>query len=500
MSDATPPSVRLRGLLASAMIGTDRAGSGTAGTENVLTQSAMLGMQVRAGWRPSTVSARFSLCPADTRLVAPPAASATLQHLMANPDGDLIEEWAELANARRLRVEDATVPVVLDWWSRQPHRSEAVFAVLGARGEWLASLNAAWRKPVAGSHVPTNVDDIWQTGTTPDRMALLLTVRRHDPGRALLLIQSTWATDGAEERRRFLEALIEKAWMADEPFLEAALGDKSKVVRRQAARVLGQLLGSRLRARMTERARTIIGVESKRSLVRRVTRIGLAPPKEFVKEWERDGIEEKAASAEGPRAWWMQQILSVTDLALWTELSGMDPAGVVAAIRGDDFAKPAMTALVEAARAEKNSAWAIAITRELLARKDEDSPDLEWVWPILAPAERETFLIEVISLDRYKPIARWEVAASSDHKWSADLSMKVLKLLKQRAPKKPEDVWALSHAIARISRCVCPNPASVADAFEEAVSALFTDATPDSFKKSIDRVRLRADMHKEFSL
>ena len=107
---------------------------------------------------------------------------------------------------------------------------------------------------------------LWQLGKSAERLALLISVRRREPARARALIESTWLNDGANDRQRFLEVLRENASMADEPFLESALDDRSKLVRRQAADVLAVVSGSRLRQRMSEAAKAIVSVRAPRSI------------------------------------------------------------------------------------------------------------------------------------------------------------------------------------------------------------------------------------------
>lgn len=494
MSGASPAH-RMKELAATAMIGTDRAGASSR-PGNLLSQAAMLGAQSRAGLKPRQLAGRVSPCPADSRPVAAPAPMATLMRLLGHSDAGLITEWSELAHARNVRVADSIVPVLLDWWSRQPKRPEVVFSVLGERGEWLASLNAAWRKPVAGSEIPSNAEEIWQTGTTPERVALLLTIRRHDPARAMALLQSTWQGESADERRRFVEILIERCSMADEPFLEAALDDKSKVVRRAAAAVLGTLPASRLLQRMNERTEAIIVPEGKRGVLKRGDTVTLSPPQDFDKSWERDGIEERAASGTGKRAWWMRQILSAAALSVWTEALGLEPAGVLEAIAGDDYFGLALEALSEAAARRGDAAWCAAILRCRLAGKKIEVGEIQALLQSLPPEQREPLLLEAADHERFTEAERWAIMASAEHRWSPAFSAAALKLLGEHAQRKG-DAGILYEPVERVSRWIAP---ALAEPFAETVAALFSDEPTASFKRSIDRVRLRADMHKEFAL
>ncbi len=492
MSGASPAS-RLRVLAATSMVGTDHGGASVK-PERLLDDAAVQGARARAGLKAARVEGRVPACPPESVPIAGPAPMATLMRLLSDPDVGLLTEWAELAHARGVRVADSAVPALLDWWSRQPKRPDVVFALLGAHGAWLASLNEVWRKPASGAEIPANADEVWQTGAATERAALLLTIRRQDPTRALALVQSTWAHDGAEERRRFIEVLGEGCSMVDEPFLESALDDRSKVVRRAASSVLGRIPESRLRARMNERARSILAVERQRGILKRGVKITLSPPKEFDKAWERDAIEEQAASGIGKRAWWMRQILSAADLSVWTEATGLDPAGVLEAINGDDYFGDALEALSEVAAVRADGAWCKAIVHRLLEERKVQVHELRGLWQNLSAAQREPLLLDTAKHKKFSAIERWSILASAEHRWSSAFSDAALCLLAADSPGKG-DVWSLHDAVERISRWIVPEQA---ERFAEMVSAILSEDSTASLRKSIDRVRLRADMHKEF--
>ena len=332
------------------------------------------GLQARAGWRPRVHSGRLPEPPADDRPAAPGPANATLLRLLAAPDPALIEEWAQLALTHGVRVDSATAPLVLEWWARQPRRAESVFAALGHRGEWLASLNADWQKPVATLDIPADADDVWQSGKSAERLAILTSVRRLDPARALALVESTWQKDGANDRQRFLEVLAGHPSMADEPFLEAALDDRSKVVRRQAATVLARIPGSRLQQRLAESAKAIVTVQTRSTLLGRSrSQVVLVPPESFAASWERDGIEERQPEGVGQRAWWMRQILAGAGLAVWSERTGMTPDAILESLEKDDYFGDALPALVGAAISARDPEWSAALVR-FAARSDGRRP------------------------------------------------------------------------------------------------------------------------------
>lgn len=489
------PALRLRQLATTAMLGVDRAPGEIRSPEKLLAHAAVLGAQARAGYRPRRAAGHVPECPAETVPVAGPAAMATLLRLLADPDPRLIDEWAQSAQARGRRVAEHAVPLLLDWWHRHADRRHAIPAVCGRRAQWLASLNPAWRKPVFRDQVPDDADEIWQTGKTPERLAVLLAVRKVEPARALALVRSTWADDGADERRRFVEGLADGLTMADEPFLEAALDDKSKVVRRAAAALLARLPGSRFKARMNARAASLIVVEAKKGFFRKAPAIALRPPAEFDKSWERDGLEEHAATGAGHRAWWLQQILGAADLAVWTQITGLDPAPLLAAIGEDDYVGAALNAVAHALESQPDAPWAAAVMGRRLQGKKVDPADFAGLLGPLPPADRQRLLLEAARHPRFDSEDRWLLLALEDRPWSAEFSKAALKAISESGPPK-NTAWRLHEPIERISRVVSP---LLAEDFVQAVGAMVPNQPTDSFRRSIDRVRLRADIHKEFA-
>lgn len=505
MTTASPPQL-IGELSTTALIGTDRHGGGQDGPRKLLTQAAIAFTQARAGHRPGRGSEQLPPCPVETRPAAPGLAISLLERLLADPDAGLIDEWCNLAHTRSQRVTDAIAPLLLEWWSRQPQRSEVVFAVTGVLGPWLCGLNPSWNKPVASSDIPADADERWQTGTPAERAALLTTIRRHDAARGLALVASTWATDGADERRRFLEVLGQQVSSADEPFLEKALDDRAKTVRQQAATVLSALPGSQLRTRLSAAARACITVTAKRSLLGRAkVTLAVEPPKDFDKLWERDGIDESAAQGKGQRAHWLRQLLSAAELSIWSAHSGLDAGAFLKALAEDDYFDDVLTALIHALSITPDPVWTHAILQAALDRPKRPWQSLTPVWTKLPAAHREPLLLEVAAHARFTPQDRWAILSAQagaqtgaqTESWSHDFSLRAMKLLTDHPAAKAELNWELTGQIRQISSSI--NPSALA-AFEQALTANCGDTQTDSIRASLNRVRLRADMCKEFSV
>ena len=497
MSELESARHRLRSLAAAATIGLDRAGDSHGTPDAFLTDAATAGLRARAGWRAATHPGRLPVAPDADRPVAPPAARATLRRLLDLADPDLIEEWAVLAVTHGVRADGPVAPVVLEWWARQPRRSPTVLEMLGQTGTWLAALNPEWRKPVTTNAIADDADDVWTAGRTADRLAVLASVRRADPARARALVESTWAQDGANERKLFLEQLFEHRSLADEPFLEAALDDRSKQVRRQAAALLAALPGSRLRQRMTERAGAIVAAAlvSRGLLGGKRLEITLTPPARFEPSWDRDGIEERAPGGVGPRAWWMRQILAASDLAIWEHSTSLDPDAILAALADSEFGIDARFALVDAASRAGSARWTLALARAMVAQAQVDLANLSTLIRGLTDVDRERVCLELVAEPGLGAVDRWVVLHLIDAAWSPGFSSAAMASVPRQTLREPRDLFDLMRAADTVSRRIAPQ---AVDAFEDAIARSIDGPPTDSLARSLERVRLRADMHKEF--
>src|SRR5262249_24550712 len=139
----------------------------------------------------------------------------------------------------------------------------------------------------------------WEIGDRAARLTLLHEARKTVPDLARELLAATWAGEKADDRATFLGTFEAGLSMADEPFLEGVLDDRSKEVRRAAAPLLTRLPDSRLAGRMFERVRpllTWVGGTKPRMLGLRQgqpARIEMTLPAACDKAMIRDGVEPK---------------------------------------------------------------------------------------------------------------------------------------------------------------------------------------------------------------
>ncbi|MFJ6719412.1 DUF5691 domain-containing protein [Streptomyces sp. NPDC091259] len=362
-------------LVATALLGTERRRGGS--PEALLDEAAVHTLRRRAGLRPAPVRAgeRPESAPRDPRPEPPEAARRRLAQLLAGRAGaggsggrrgaapdltELLPQWLAAAVRHGYRAPAALVPALLDAAKARTDLRPLALALAGSRGLWLARLNPDWRFALRGGtggslELPDpqdreGVERLWEEGLFAERVALLGAVRAHDPAAATRLLETTWSTERAEDRLMFLDSLRVGLSDADEPFLETALGDRSRNVRATAAELLSALTGSALAGRMAERALACVGPE------------GVVPPAECDAGMLRDGVVKRPPAGRGERAWWLGQLVEAAPLSCWRErFGGLDPAGIVARPVGDGWAEELHAAWCRAAVRQRDARWSKAL-------------------------------------------------------------------------------------------------------------------------------------------
>lgn len=370
-----------------ALLGTERTGRVTAGgdpgqvatlvgavagdTERspervLLAAAATVATARRAGRQPERPVAEP---PAPAPLIDRPAAGAqaasTLGALLGGTWRQLLPEWLETCGGRGRRVPTVWLPEVLEAATASRTLRPAVLAALGERGRWLAAQRAEWRWAIgaAAGQLPDDPLAAWAEGTGAERRALLAAVRAVDPPLGRTLVLSTWRADRADDRAAFVELLGTGLSMDDEPFLEeTALTDRARDVRRSAAATLTRLPGSRLAARMRERAAThvVLGDGPAGAAVRM--------PDDLPPEWEADGVDRQARRGVGERAWWLAQVVGAAPLATW---GAAEPA--VAAVSRAEHGDAVLRGWVVAATRQRRADWAAALLAAPAGALPDDS-------------------------------------------------------------------------------------------------------------------------------
>ncbi|MCX4748560.1 DUF5691 domain-containing protein [Kitasatospora sp. NBC_01287] len=483
----------------------------------------------RAGLLPLPAVPPEEPPPADHRPELPAAAARRLTVLLAGRGGgaaanltELLPQWLAAAHRHGYRPPAAQVPALLEAARARGELRGEVAALVGPLGRWLAERNPEWRYLLrtVNADAPTDEGLIWQEGLFAERVTHLTRLRRRDPAAALALLAGSWPSERAEDRLLFLDALQEGLGPADEPFLEAALGDRGRNVRATAAELLSALPGSALGRRMAGRALAAVRLGTTGALL-------VTPPAACDPGMRRDGIPLVSPTGRDERAWWLGEVLAATPLATWTAAFGLTPAqllalpvldAVDAAGTADSTADSTdaadLTGATEAPaapgpwREELHEAWARAAVRQrdaAWARVLLGPPPRRAgaagragapakLLAVLPPAERAAWTAAFLRVNG--PGEAFQLLGACATPWTPPLSTAVVAAL-ERAASAGSYPWNHSGVLGLTERSLAPATAP-------AVEALAADATPDTawaetFGRLAGTLRFRAAMLAELA-
>ncbi len=346
----------------------------------LLDRAALLTAARRAG-RPPEHAELLPAAEPDPAPVVSPAAAFRLALMLGGEYPDLLTEWLKAAVTRGLKAPAQLLPALLDWARRvsptDPELRRLVAEAGGSRARWLAGLNPDWKFVTADT---LTGDNAWRLGDASQRRGYLAALRARDPDAARELIAGSWDAAGAE-RVMFLSVLAGEPAaskgskglsLADEPLLEAALGDRAEEVRGWAAYLLASLPGSALGQRMAERARRCLRLDQGI----RGTRLLASPPAECDAAMRRDGITPGPGpdrSQLAVRTRLMLEVLGRTPLRTWTDEFRMTPAQITT-VHSGDWAPVLFAGWSRAAIVQRDQDWMAALITEALTGRPPETP------------------------------------------------------------------------------------------------------------------------------
>ncbi len=367
-----------------ALLGTERDGdaptNGRDAETHLLDEAAIAIVTRRAGRLPDDAEApKPEICaPEDQPRIGARAIEHGTTFLFEPKHRELLVEWLDGVAAVDKCVPPRLIPPLLEAGRHHPKLAERVRCVIGERGRWLAKHNEAWRYALEGAAAvdPSGFGE----ATSEERIRMIPAWRAAEPAAARQAIEAAFAEEKARARTEFVEALHTGLSMDDEPFLEACLDDRSKEVRRAAAKLLGRLPESRRAARMIERARRFVSASSEGWEV--------TLPTEVDDAMLRDGILQSDASADGYH-WCLTQILGATPPTAF-EAGGASVEALVGGVLKSVQRNLLGPGLAGAAQAYGAHDWVEA----LIFEKVEDDGAL---WSALPADRREALFLRVLA-------------------------------------------------------------------------------------------------------
>ncbi|MFH8338829.1 DUF5691 domain-containing protein [Streptomyces sp. AM6-12] len=518
-------------LVTTALLGTDRRpparlAPGRPAPVALLDAAAEATVRRRAGLRTAPAGRRPERAPEDPRPALPPAAAGRLASLLADRSGgsgggrrgsspdlmELLPQWLAAANAHGYAAPAQALPALLDAARGRTDLRPAALAFAGPRALWLARFNPDWRfalrsAPGGGAALPDPGDAeavrrLWEEGLFAERVALLGALRARMPERARELLAGTWATERAEDRLMFLDSLRSGLSTADEPFLEQALGDRSRNVRATAAELLSALPGSALAGRMAVRAMACVALD----------RSGDGPvilveaPHECDSGMERDGVVPVPPAGRGERSWWLGQLVEAAPLGIWTDrLGGRDAREIVALPVADGWQGELHAAWCRAAVRQRDARWSRALLGAPSA-PEAGGPgavslaERAKLLATLEPAERAEWVAGFIATHGLSEA--FQLLGVCAVPWSAPLGRAVVDALNiaRDAGSYP---WSFSGVMGLAERCLDPAEAARLQSLL-AIPDEPEDAAPgaggywsEAFQRLVTTLRLRAAMADE---
>jgi hypothetical protein len=463
----------------------------------------------------------------------------------ALPDlAELLPQWLAAANARGFRPPNAQLPALLEAARARSDLRPETLAFAGRRALWLARLNPDWRFALRHG-VRNGVEDItaitaqergeaaalakesenenegggegggenergggggqpgqtaqrlWDEGLFAERVALLTSLRRSDPAAALALLAGSWRTERADNRLMFLDVLRSGLSLADEAFLEDALGDRSRTVRSTAAELLGTLPESALAERMAERVRGCVGLDHASS------RITVEAPHECGADMQRDGVTPKPPEGRGERAWWLGQLVECTPLSRWPEwFAGRTAEELTALPVADGWQPDLHAAWCRAAVRQRDAEWARALIGAPATPLSETAGGVDpaQLLAVLPEPERAEWAGQFIAAHGLSEAFRiLEVCAVP---WSQSLGRAVVDAL-QIARDGGSYPWSFSGALGLAERCLAPadadrlEPLAAVPDEQEGGSPGAGAYWAEAFQRLVATLRLRATIRAE---
>ncbi|NWJ95566.1 MAG: hypothetical protein HXX20_07265 [Chloroflexi bacterium] len=359
------------------------------------------------------------------------------QHLRQMLDGqyrdgqpEVLPEWLEALAKAKQHIPEELLPDLLTLGQTQASLREAIVAVIGKRGYWLAAQNPDW------SYVSAEEAElVWQTGSSAARRLLLKRLRATQPELAREWLISTWKQEKAEDATAFLSAFQVGLSMADEPFLEEALDSRRKEVRLAAADLLARLPESRLVQRMVARVQALLkpGLSDDRK-----TYFNLTLPDTCDKAMLRDGIEPKppyqqASRNVGEKGWWVEQMLAAIPPSLWTQSWGKTPAILLKLAQRSEWQQVLVGGWSKATLRYQDVEWARVLLNNHYT-SDED--EIEELFQILPPERREELVLERLQTKDKASNSIGErhivtLLGYCRHQWSSNLAGTVLEAVRR---------------------------------------------------------------------
>lgn len=352
---------------------------------------------------PSTMT----VCAPETKAYCSAAAIQALHHTLDSENTPLLTLWLELCMRNNQVLPPEYLPRILENASRHKSLRNLAAACCGKRGEWLAQFNREWNFSVAAD----TTEELWENGTTAQRLEALTRIRGEQPAEARTLLQATWPQESAAVKAELLNALTTGISLEDAPWLESLLPEKSKQVKEAALTLLKKIPGSSLHEQYWQILESAISVDHKG----KVTVTPVIPPDAEIFKTGIDKLSNNARVSDDEYI--LSQLVALVHPRMWEEHFKASFEEVADLFHQQKALKPFAPALVQAI------SWFTDEKRALSFVQHSDTFHMTLL-PLLPPDQQDTYILQ--HFDAHSGLVM-NYVGQLQQVWSEELALKILR-------------------------------------------------------------------------
>lgn len=385
---------------------------------NLLLQAAVLTLHEQNGRLPEQIRVPLPPLPqAEKRPSAPQAVITYLDDVLYGPHVTLLADYLAALDQAGFRIPRQYLPNLLDKGVKTVKLRPVLLRLIGNQGRWLAHQNPAWAYAAPDIYTWQGLLRYWDEHDIVKRKVLLSQLRENNPELGRKILANFWRSSTDVDRQQLINVLETNLTMADEPFLEAALDDRSHLVRRKAVDLLAGLPGSRHSQRMITYAAGVLQMK--------LGRLYIYFPEMSSPQMIRDGIIriDNQKNLARLRTRQLNQLISSVPLDHWSEMWQLPIRRILEEADSSKWPRTLLNAFTTAAYKQNNQAWIQAIllfksfnsqVARLLRRIDHE------VLEEMVQQNQEIFRCDIRPLRIDHPM--YSVLQQHQEMWSAPLS------------------------------------------------------------------------------
>jgi hypothetical protein len=341
-------------------------------------------------------------------------ATNILKTILEEEHYPLLELWLLRCSARKLCVPPEIIPALLDIAVNRKELRKLILQVSGKRGEWLCRLNSSWNFNTSGSD--------WETGKAEERKELLRNLREQNPGAALELLKTTWASEGANEKVTFLEILSINLSSDDLSWLEG-LKEKGQKVNSAIHDLLTSIPTSGAVRSYWSVLKDAVNVKPGKALLGMISKTTLEI-RESIEVPEiifKSGIEKLSSDKNiSDHQHILRQLISAVPPSTWNDHLQLSTDAVLALFKKEKETTIYIPALALAAAKFKDNSWAKSILEHV--GESLDSISIVTLLSTLPGADCEIYARKLVK-ERPEII---QFMANQKQEWSMELAKMIL--------------------------------------------------------------------------